>query len=335
MRISYSNYGYIMIKKIIEIIGAGIMSLVILSVFCFFYQNDGINIANPNHATDYTNIPNSIKATLTEGFCFFRMDEHGYNNQTVRDEIDILLMGSSHVESAHVQPEYTISSLLNEQLVDFYTYNIGIPGHTIYRCADNLKNAVQIYQPKQYVVIETSAVQLDMGQMLSVLNGTASPIKTHDTGILYYFQMIPALKVLFNQLSLWRDADINSTEKVNGNEVGHEDYDKVLNMFLAKMRGDTPNGCKLIIFYHPTAKVSNGDYEYARDPEYRVAFQSAAEQNDIIFLDMTEVFQRYYEDNSCLTHGFVNTAVEKGHINSHGNQLVADELVSVIRGDKK
>lgn len=60
-----------MINKVINILAAAFTSIVILSAFCFFYQNDGINIANPNRATDYTNIPNSIKATLAEGFCFF------------------------------------------------------------------------------------------------------------------------------------------------------------------------------------------------------------------------------------------------------------------------
>lgn len=321
-----------MMKKIIRIIGEGIVSLAFLSVFCFFYQNDGINIANPNHATDYTNLPNSIKATLAEGFCFFLMDEHGYNNQTVQENIDILLMGSSHVESAHVQPEYSINSLLNERLVELYTYNIGIPGHTIYRCADNLKYAAQVCMPRRYVLIETSTVRLNVQQMQKVLDGTASPIETHDTGVLYYLQTIPALKVLFNQLSLWWEADTNSAEPMaeNGIAAISEDYYRVLNAFLAKMRCDTPDECQLIIFYHPTAKAINGDYEYSHDFEYRIAFQNVAEQNEIIFVDMTDIFQRVYKEDSQLAHGFVNTAVEKGHINSLGNQLVADELVNVI-----
>lgn len=260
------------------------------------------------------------------------MDEHGYNNQTVQDDIDILLMGSSHVESAHVQPEYSINSLLDKQLDDLCTYNIGIPGHTIYRCADNLKHAIQAYTPKRYVIVETSTVRLRTKLMQEVLDGKAEPIKTHDTGILYYLQTVPALKVLFNQLSLWWEADINSTEPTNENRVAaiNEDYYSILNAFLAEMRRDTPDGCQLIIFYHPTAKVTNGGYEYSRDLEYRIAFQNAAEQNEIIFVDMTDIFQRVYEEDAQLAHGFVNTAVEKGHINSLGNQLVADELVGVI-----
>lgn len=324
-----------MIEKTAKVLAAGLLAVIILSGFCFFYLNTGINIANPTRATDYTNLPGSLKATMAEGFCFFRMDENGFNNETVRDEIDVLLMGSSHAESAHMQPEYSINSRMNRLLPDFFTYNIGIPGHTIYRCADNLKSAVEVFKPRKFVVMETSTVTLSRKQMLSVIDGTASPIPTHDTGILFYLQKIPALKDIFNQLSLWRDADRNSAEEsVSGGKPGSDaEYERILDRFLKKMRDDVPERCGLIIFYHPSAKIGkNGRYHYAREAGMCRIFREVAEKNRIVFIDMTGIFQNEYETNNILAHGFANTAVGKGHINQTGNRLVAEELVRVIVG---
>lgn len=46
------------IKGLIKILAAGIISLVILSAFCFVYDYSGVHISNPSGSTDYKWEPN-------------------------------------------------------------------------------------------------------------------------------------------------------------------------------------------------------------------------------------------------------------------------------------
>ena len=101
-----------MIKTVVRVIVAGMVALIILSIFTMVYHFTGVHISNPSGATDYYWAPNQLKTTMTEGFSWFRMDENGFNNKTIPDKVDILLMGSSHMEAVNVTQSDTTSSVL-------------------------------------------------------------------------------------------------------------------------------------------------------------------------------------------------------------------------------
>ncbi len=91
---------------------------------------------------------------MTEGFSWLHVDENGFNNQTVPEHTDVLVMGSSHMEGFNVGKNKNAVALLSQTLPDLSFYNIGISGHNIYRCVDNVEDALDYYQPSKYVVCD-------------------------------------------------------------------------------------------------------------------------------------------------------------------------------------
>ena len=329
-----------MCKMLIKIAAAGMISLVILSGFCLLYSFSGVHISNPSGSTDDKWEPGQWKATMTEGLAWLRMDKNGYNNNADEKDIDILLMGSSHMEAANVAASESTAYLLNRQLSDD-VYNIGTSGHTIYTCVKNVEAAVDEYKPHKYVLMETDTVDLSEKEMQSVLDGTKDAIPSYDSGMLYQVQKyFPAVKSIFKQVSDWNSAGGREDNAKAVQEL-RSDYDReyiyTLNAFLKKASNPVnETGSKLIIFYQPSTAIDcDGNYVDSTDREARKLFQSACEANGIIFVDMTDEFKALYEEKHILAHGFVNTAVGRGHLNKYGHRVIAQTLAEKIKEDEE
>lgn len=134
---------------VLKVMSAGIVSLGILSLFSIAYNYTGVHIDNTDGATDYKWEANQLLTTMGEGYAWFRVDENGFNNcgdkHSPNSDVDILLMGSSHMEAVNVSPKSNTGYILNELIDDKRTYNIGISGHSIYRCVSNLQDAVSCF----------------------------------------------------------------------------------------------------------------------------------------------------------------------------------------------
>ncbi len=149
---------------------------------------------------------NQLRTNMSEGYAWLFMDKNGFNNSKENQNkaetlgVDILIMGSSHMEAAEVSANENLGSILNEKISDKNTYNIGISGHDIYRVMDNVEKAYETYQPRDFLVIETDAVELEMDEMDKVLQGTAKKIPSYDSGLIYHVQKIPAFKWLYKSL---------------------------------------------------------------------------------------------------------------------------------------
>lgn len=156
-----------------KIIIASVISIAILSLFTLIYNYSGVHIRNSSGATDYTWEPKQWKTTMIEGFAWFRMDENGFNNILTSEKkpTDILLMGSSNMEAIEVAAYESTGYLLNQMLPELYTYNIGMSGHVIYNCVNNMENAVNFFSPGKYVVLETNSVKLQSDDMKKVVWG--------------------------------------------------------------------------------------------------------------------------------------------------------------------
>lgn len=312
---------------------AGIISCFILSLFVCVYHYEGIHINNVGMGTDYRWEPQQIKSQMTEGFAWFRMDENGFNNQSVPEQVDILLMGSSHMEACEVAQEKNLGSILNVELPQYQTYNIGIGGHTIYRCVDNIEEALVEYAPSKYIIMETDRVKMDLKSMRDVIEEKASAIPSYDSGVIYYLQKIPAVKLLYSQISNWIEAggeDIEQERK----QVDWSAYKKVLTAFLLKAnRVASKEDRKLIIFYQPQTKLmSDGSLDCGKgDEEYLQIFSEICRDIGIVFVDLTSSFQELYSDRNILAHGFANSAVGEGHLNEYGHKVIATTLVEKIQ----
>lgn len=328
-------------KWIAKAIIAGICSIAILSLFCVIYSYDGIHISSHTGATDYVWESGQFKSTMKEGLAWLKMDQNGYNNiKDYSDSPDILLMGSSHMEALQVAEVENVGYLLNELLPDYHTYNIGMSGHTIYRCMDNLPEAIQAYLPQKYVVMVIDSVELSVDDMKSVMNGKAQKLSSYDSGIMYHLQKIPAIKLIYKQLDDWISLEAKSNKNLffaeeNGGsaELSPEEYDKTLRAFLgaASQTAETA-GVKLIVVYQPMQSLQeDGTVEYAHSEENLSVFEKVCEEQGIIFEDVTNAFDRLYNEEHILAHGFSNSQLGEGHLNKYGHKVVAKEIALKIK----
>ena len=315
---------------------SGLLVIAVLSVVSFFYNYTGIHITNDSGATDYIWQKNQLMFNMKEGFSFLRMDENGFNNKcTPESGVDILLMGSSHMEAYQVKQEENCAALLNEHLPDYFTYNIGISGHTIYRLADNIDSALDEYAPSKYVILETNTVSLSIKEMQKVIDGNTSAIKSYDSGLLFYLQKIPAFKPLYNQLEIWLDTETESKaddEETDEKNVIPENYVTVLTEFMqiiadsAKEHGVVP-----VIFYAPNESLTpDGELVFQTDEEYLEIYRGVCAEAGIAFIDMSPSFADLFSNSFVLAHGFSNTAVGVGHLNRYGHATIAKVLSAEI-----
>ena len=325
-----------MIKKIISTGIAAVVSLVWLCAFVFIYGFSGVHIKNDSNATDYKWYSHQFKSTMTEGFAWNSFDSNGFNNPDTVDsnEPDILLMGSSHMEAVNVDQTENTAALVRNELPSFSIYNIGVSGHTIYQCAKNLKYAVKEYSPKKYIFIETDSINLENELMQNVIEEKLPDIPSYDSGAVFYVQRYcPAVKSIYKQLSDWRSSDIKVNIKVTNDEVDAEDDTEILMEFLQKMKEDAGT-CRLVIIYHPKTAIDENGCLLKQNKDTR-HFSEICEKNDIGFIDMTDSFEKLYNNEHILAHGFCNTAIGEGHLNKYGHKLIAEKISELVTEEQK
>lgn len=332
-----------MLKSVFCFVKVGIallISVIILSGVTIIYSNTGVHITNKSHATDYKWKPYQFKSNMKEGFSWLRMNGDGFNNcfdNNDVEKIDILLMGSSHMEAVNVPKESNVGYLLNNHDVpEYITYNIGISGHQIYQCVNNLADAVKFYNPYRYIIIETDSIELDEAKMTEVINNTFPIITSHDSGLLFYIQKcIPCFLPLYREIDNWLAIKPYHNQEMivddQGNNTSNSDERKAtLDKFLDQAVASAYDR-QIIIVYHPATVIDDKGMLEPEDIETVDLFRSACFRHSIEFVDMYEDFNREYCDNHVLPHGFTNTAVGEGHLNEAGHRLIAERLGLVIK----
>lgn len=318
------------IKEFLTWCLAGTFALFISSVFVLFYNYSGTHITNLSGATDYKWMPMQYKGNMIEGINFMHMDANGFNNLSAEtDEIDILLMGGSHMEAIQFPTEYNVGSLLNKKCK---TYNIGMSGHQLINCLNNLEAAVKCYSPSNFVIIQTSNIALTQAEIDSVLDQTLKDIPSYDSGLLYYLQKLPAIKVVYKQLKDKWAIDHVSNKKASFKKASflnntHSVLDS-LNLLLQQSR----NKCKnLIIAYTPQISLlESGEIERDDNVEYVNEFKECCTRNDIIFIDCYNAFLTEYRKTYSVPFGFNNSRMGIGHLNKVGHRILAQELTKTI-----
>ena len=317
-----------LIKVLAKIVISIALATLVLSGFIYMYSFSGVHISNKTGATDYTWEPKQWKADMAEGFAWLSMDSNGYNNlEPIKTEIDVLMMGSSHMQAVNVPQNRNVTALLNEAVPEMYFYSIGVAGHKIYNVVNNISSAVEVYKPRLYVVIETSIVDLDEEKMEQVITGTFPRIKSYDTGLVYTIQKkVPLVKAIYKALDDWYSNGKNE-EEIPESHVVSENYKSLLDLFLQKASSSCGDDVSLIICYHPVTVLNEaGELVCETDPEKLACFRDLCKKNNILFIDMTDDFQNAYHDSHVLPHGFINTSIGSGHLNEIGHRLIAERI---------
>ncbi len=319
-------------KKIIRnIVIAAIISFIILNAFSFLYYNIPPRVDDESGSVDYKWPASSFYSRGTEGIAWGKVNNDGFNNLIDYDEsldIDILLMGSSHLEGFTVAQKFNVANILNDN-TNYLTYNISISEHTLLNCISNLESAIKKYKPNKYVVIETMNVSFYDSEIDNCLNGEGklSSFSSHLTDFLQNFKY---LKLLFTQ---YNNTKGHKTGLKNEGAITNRDsLTKVLSQ--AKETCDK-YGIDLIILYHPTLSFDNdGNVNAVYIREDMDIFKNACIENNIHFISMEETFINEYKTNKVLPHGFNNTVPGSGHLNKYGHEMIAMEIKKFVEDRK-
>lgn len=315
---------------------AGCIALVLLNGFAFLWYNVPVHSDNPTGATEYVWESHKFYSKGTEGFALGRTNNEGFNNikdYNEGDEIDILLMGSSHMEGFNVAQDENAGAVINQLFEgEKYCYNIGTAGHTMLYCVDNLAAALDIYEPREYLIIETFNIDYDAESLRSVVDGSIAHIPSHNGGIIGLMQKLPYLRLFYTQHFKGGGEAFGDTVQVKASSV-QQDYimelGKVLDMVTAECR---EHGVQPIIVYNNSLLINEDGSAYtATDAEKLSVFAGLCEEKGICFIDLCPRFIEVYETEHLLPYGFSNTSPGGGHINKVGQRIFAEEVCKAIR----
>ena len=323
---------------ILKAIAGGVIALLALNAFCMLYYNVPVHYTNPDGSTEYKWETSTFYSKGTEGFAWGVTNNDGFNN--LRDyvpgeRIDILLMGSSHIEGFNVAQDENAGAVLNTLFDgEKYTYNIGTAGHTMLYCMKHLAAALDTYEPGGYVVIETNTVDFAPEDIDAVLSGTLADIPSQSGALVTLMQKLPYLRLLYTVQfkGMAGDADAADTETAEAPAALREPAAALSP--LLEMAADIcgERGVQPIIVFDPAVYVDRQGEAYTEtDAECLAAFESACAEHGIVFVDLTDAYIDEYAESCRLPYGFVNTTPGTGHMNRVGHRLFAQEVCETIK----
>lgn len=316
-----------------------VVAFALLELFCTWYYNPVQYEWDEYRATDTIRRANSASRRATEGFAYNVTDAYGYNNAAIPDEngVSILVMGSSHMEGFNVMQDENITSLLQESLADAgydgKVYNIGMSSHTITRNIANLERALQRFEPKDYVIIETASVLITETNIQLALTDGYERLSETDSRLPEWITDKAVFAALYKQWMFLTQATEDETgeEFVITDEIVEQYRTEIGKLLAMAAQTAEKHGVKLIIFYHPRLSLmADGTATVSADARCREVFAQACAENGILYVDMTDTFIFNYETEHILPHGFINTAPETGHLNADGNRMIALALCAAI-----
>ena len=340
------------VKQFGKMIGAAFVAVIILSLIVSVYSLNPLREKNPQGNTDYVWKPDSLWMNMSEGVSFGRMDANGFNNLEVIEDPDIILLGSSHIESKNVNQNENTAYYLTESFDFSYSvYNMGISGHTLYKVCQYLPDTLSVYQDNEpnYVVIETDDIDLTKAGVDAVLNKTVKKTPVYDSGLVATLQKNPAFRlfyhqldsgmteILFPELTKNKASTSNSTVETQDNVVSSTEkpavdtdpYDELMS-YLGDL--EKQYNTEIIIFFHPYEKLkADGSLSFTNN-ENTAVFAEYAGKYGITYVDMTDSFEQMYDEDHHVPHGFVTGKIASGHLNKYGHKAIADRLYDAISG---
>lgn len=348
------NNNHMILKNIFKEFGAWVLASIIglgvASAFVLVYNYSGTHIANETGVTDYKWKPNQYQANMVEGNAWIRLDDYGFHNLSKPDKIDILLMGASHMEAAMIPTGSETGSLLNEKIENLQTYNIGMSGHELLICLDNLEAAIKTYHPQKYIIVQSGNLSFSDDMLTKALNHQMSNIPSYDSGVVFWLQKIPAIKDIYKQLEDKSKIDLksgqffipkNSDVSVSANNESQSnkkegfgwDSELLVKLLVEKSRLCEKYGIKLILAYTPSVGIDKNTNKFIRTDSAGLSeyMQIVCDNANIEFIDTFDDFKTSYDNEKSFPFGFNNTKPFVGHLNEKGHELLADRLANTIK----
>lgn len=328
-------------KKIFIWIGkaavAGVAALLLLCLWCSFYYNVPIHYTNETGATEYKWEGHKFFRKGTEGFAFGRTNNDGFNNlrdYTPGERVDVLLMGSSHMEGMNVKPGENAAAVLNRLFAgEKYTYNIGTSGHTLIYCLSNLDAALDTYAPVGYVVIETRTLSFGLEELAALAEGTVPPIPSRTGGLVELLQRIPYLRLMYTKyVKDGGDGEGEPQKQAVLPRVDAAGKAALLDTVLARASESClAHGVQPMIVYDPMVYTEKNGAAYTdTDPAELTAMETACRKNGVLFVDLTESYLALYREDHKFPYGFANTTPGMGHMNRWGHERFAQAVYDAI-----
>ena len=324
-----------MVKKLLKLACAGLTALAILCFFCAVYNRTPMYRPSTLGNTDFVWPGGAAWSQMIEGISHGRFDAWGFNNPAVREDPDILLLGSSHMEGTYVNQDRLLTVQLEKLLEGRATaYNMGISGCHLPQTLQSLPKTLEVYEnPPGLILIESHDLYLSQEQVSSILEGTIPSIFTPKPGWLRPILSLPYLRLMAQQKNLGLLNLLNPPRKPAPAEVYEEDrtllppdaaeggvYDPIFQQLQALQQ---QYGVTFLIFYQPTEELQkDGSVIFPQDPRVLV-FEQKCRDYGIAFLNMTESFETMYTRDHRLPHGFITGRIGTGHLNADGHEAIA------------
>ena len=330
--------------KIAKGIGLFCLSVILafagLTLFCALYYHLPARMEDPDGVTDFRWAGHAFYSRGTEGFAAGRTNNEGYINDSdyvPGDAVDVLVIGSSHMEALQVPMRETTTAILSERLPDLSIYNVGLSNHDFLTCIRHLPAALEKYHPARFTIIETVNLIFSDYEFESALrtNGESEEGKR---SILYELvQKNHYLRLLYSQMESYRKAKAgaqgdNADQISDSPDAEPKNSAEAVNRFLSRLHDLSEQaGTKVIIAYHPKASINaDGSLQVWSDVSTMRQFDELCRQNGIGFLDLSGRIQEEYRMRHILPYGFINSAVGNGHFNVDGHRMFAEELIRTM-----
>ena len=318
---------------ILKIAAAGLIAFVVLNLFTMFYYRMPPRVQDTDEVTYYRYQPDSSYFQAREGISAGHVNNEGYlniKNYTPDMMVDVLIMGSSHMEALQLNNGQSCAELLDSQKQNMSVYNIGMSAHWFPENAKHVENALKKYKPQKYLIMEVPSVSISNTELEEVIQKKMNPAALNNTGIWRVLKSFPFLILAHDQIHKMIQ---NRQTPVSMESSDPQKNLTLLNQVLSEIAGLAKNyGVRLLLLYHPDISlIKDNVIEFASTKQEVEKYKELCHEHHIDFLDMSDRFLKEYQEHHILPYGFINTSVGKGHLNRYGHQMIADELSRMIQ----
>lgn len=326
-----------------RVLAAGALASVLLTGFHSVYHWQPLCVVAADGASDFKYEPHAFWINNSEGFSAGTTNNDGYMNTfdyTPGMPVDVLIMGASNMEATAVDMDESTAARLNAMLDGKTVYNIGISMHSLVTCFTNLPAALEKYRPASWVVFEATSLTYAGQDLRAALDGTTVEMALQDN----ILKKNPFIRSTYAKLRpIWEEhirpllaaamAKAETKGEASALPAVPEDAQQQLDELMGRAAQQLEAaGVQGIIFWHPpTTLDGNGNLTLDSDAREKADFAALCAKHGLIFLDMSDRFAAEYQSKHILPHGFANSAVGGGHLNSDGHRMLADELYSIIQ----
>lgn len=318
---------------ICKVVLAGILAIAILCIVFAPYVFTPVHKSNPSGNTDYIWPSGGVWYKMTEGISHGKFDANGYNNPSVVEDPDILLLGSSHMEALDVNQNQSTAYVLDQLLPESSVYNLGISGHHFLKICKYLPATLALYPNEpEFIIIETYDIHFSQEDIDTLLQGTIEYTPSFDSGVISALQRFPFLRLMYLQSEGLLNLMLPESETA-APEQSSIVTEAAYEALFSYIRQVTANyNSKIIIVYHPNGQLqSDGSVSFQAPDQCKELFAKKCNESGICFVDMAPAFAELYSQSHKLPHGFITGQIGYGHLNADGHRCVAEELANAIQ----